>query len=216
ITLGFAGFVREGSNALVQIVCNATLRIYGGDIYVGIMTILNSVRDMTTLPINGLSSGSQPVLGFNFGARKPERVRKGILFTTIAGMIYGTALWAIVILFPHPFLAMFTKDPAILTAGRHAIRVYYAAFFMMIFQFSGQSTFIALGDSKYAIFFSIFRKVIIVVPLTILLPLLAGLGTDGVFLAEPVSNGIGGLTCYLTMIRVVWKKQLSTDAPLKE
>lgn len=76
----------------------------------------------------------------------------------------------------------------------------------MAFQFCGQSTFTALGKAKHAMFFSIFRKIIIVVPLTLILPYLFGLGVHGVFIAEPISNAIGGLACFITMIVTVYRK----------
>ena len=70
MTLGMSGFIMQGTNCLVQVVCNATLKIYGGDLYVGIMTVMNSVRDILSLSVNGLNSGAQPVLGYNYGAKK--------------------------------------------------------------------------------------------------------------------------------------------------
>ena len=89
--------------------------------------------------------------------------------------------------------------------GIGALQIYFFGFVFMAFQFAGQSTFQALGDAKHAIFFSLLRKVIIVVPLTLILPML-GLGVNGVFLAEPISNAIGGLACYLTMRMTIYKK----------
>lgn len=101
---------------------------------------------------------------------------------------------------------MFSESSAMISPGSHALRLYFFGFFFMAFQFSGQSTFVALGKSKFSIFFSLFRKVIVVVPLTIFLPRLWGLGTDGVFLAEPVSNAVGGLASFLTMLFVVGRE----------
>ncbi|NLZ83674.1 MAG: hypothetical protein GX915_08420 [Clostridiales bacterium] len=92
----------------------------------------------------------------------------------------------------------------LISNGLPALRIYFFGYFMMAFQFSGQSTFIALEKSRYAIFFSLLRKAIIVVPLTLLLPRIFNLGTTGVFLAEPISNFIGGAACFLTMIKTVW------------
>ena len=89
--------------------------------------------------------------------------------------------------------------------GIGAMKIYFFGFVFMALQFAGQSTFQALGDAKHAVFFSLLRKAIIVVPLTIVLPL-AGLGVSGVFLAEPISNVIGGLACFLTMRRTVYKR----------
>ena len=208
LSLGLAGFMVNGTNFLVQITCNMMLKRHGGslgDLYVGVMTIINSVRDIANLPIQGLTSGAQPVLGFNYGARQPERVRSGIRFMGFLGVGYTILFWGVILLFPHVFLGIFTTDPQILDLGVHALKIYFFGFCFMAFQFTGQSTFTGLGFSKRAIFFSLFRKAIIVVPLTILLPL-TFLGVDGVFWAEPVSNLIGGTACFVTMYVTVYRK----------
>lgn len=203
--LGMSGFIMQATNCLVQVVCNATLKVFGGDLYVGVMTVLNSVREILSLPVSGLTSGSQPVLGFNYGAKRYERVRQGIRFTAAIGIAYTLIAWVTVLLSPHLLLSIFTEDAAMLTAGEGALRLYFFGFFFMAFQFTGQSAFTALGYSKQAIFFSLLRKAVIVAPLTLLLPRV-GFGVDGVFLAEPISNAIGGLACFVTMYFVLYRK----------
>lgn len=204
LSLGVSGFIMQATNCLVQVVCNATLKEYGGDLYVGIMTVINSVREILSLPVGGLTNGSQPVLGYNYGARQYGRVRQGIRFTALVGIAYTTLAWLVVFVSPQLFMAMFTNDTEMIRQGIGALRLYFFGFFFMSFQFAGQSAFTALGYSKYAVFFSLLRKAVIVAPLTLLLPHL-GLGVDGVFLAEPVSNAIGGLACFLTMYAVVYR-----------
>ena len=205
LSLGVVGFIMKGTNSLVQIVCNATLQSYGGDLYVGVMTVVNSVREILFLPVSGISSGAQPVISFNYGAKKYSRVRQGIKFMTIACTAYTTISWMAVLLFPRFFVGLFSSDEALLIAGPAALNLYFFGFFFMAFQSSGQSAFQALGDARHAITFSLFRKVVIVVPLTILLPRL-GFGVDGVFMAEPVSNVLGGLACYTTMLLTVYRR----------
>ncbi len=206
VSLGMAGFIMAASNSTVQAVCNKTLSIYGGDIYIGVMTIINSVREIIGLPINGITGGSQPVISFNYGARKYVRVRQGIRFTAEVGFGYTAVMWALIMIFPMFFLRLFSSDQTLIAAGHEPILIYFAAFFMMSFQFAGQSTFVALGKSKQSIFFSMLRKVIIVVPLTIILPMIPAIGVYGVFLAEPVSNVLGGLASFLTMYFTVYRK----------
>ena len=205
IALGMSGFIMQGTNCLVQVVCNATLKIYGGDLYVGIMTVINSAREILSLPVSGITNGAQPVLGYNYGAKNYHKVRQGIRFTAVLGILYTLLAWLLVIMSPHLLLSVFTKDTAMITAGVNAMRLYFFSFFFMAFQFTGQSAFTALGYSRHAIFFSLLRKAVIVAPLTILLPKL-GFGVDGVFLAEPVSNAIGGLACFITMYFSLYKK----------
>lgn len=194
------------TNGLVQIVCNATLQRYGGDIYVGIMTVINSVREIVTMPVTGLTAASQPVIGYNYGARCYQRVKSAIRFTAVGCIIFTTVVWAVLFLEPRFFLQMFTKEPEILQHGVSAMRIYFCGIFMMALQFAGQSTAVALNRAKQAVFFSLFRKVIIVIPLTMLLPMIGNLRTDGVFWAEPISNVIGGTACFVTMLLTIWPK----------
>ena len=205
VTLGFPGFVMQGTNSLVQIVCNNQLQTYGGDLYVGIMTVLNSVREMVSLPISGLTHGSQPILGFNYGAKRNDRVKEAIRFTAILGICYMMAAWIGVMLLPRTLMGIFSEDAETISQGAKMLGIYFFGFVFMAFQFSGQTTFQALGKAKHAIFFSLLRKVIIVVPLTLLLPSL-GFGVEGVFLAEPISNLIGGLAAFITMWITVYRK----------
>lgn len=209
--LGFSGFIMAMTNCTVQIVCNATLQKWGGDLYVGVMTIINSLREMLSMPVTGLTHGSQPVLGFNFGAKEYGRVRQGIRFTTWISVLYSTFAWIILMVFTETFIHLFNSDPRLVEAGVPAVHLYFFGFFMMSFMFAGQSSFVALGKSKQAIFFSLFRKVIIVTPLTILLPYVMSPGVNGVFIAEPISNFIGGLASYLTMLYTVHR--LTNEPP---
>lgn len=208
--LGLANFIMSATNCLVQVVCNMTLRTWGGDLYVGVMTIVNSVRDILSLPANSITSGAQPVLSYNYGAGKYSRVRQGIRFTALFGMSYTVAAWLFVVCAPHLLVSVFTSDPAMIEAGTRALKIYFFGFVFMSFQFAGQSCFTALRCPKRAIFFSLLRKAVIVTPLTLLLPKL-GFGVDGVFLAEPISNAIGGLACFLTMWSTLYRRLPQED-----
>lgn len=205
VTLGTPGFIMQGTNCLVQVVCNATLQSWGGDLYVGVMTILNSVREILTLPVMGIANGAQPVLGYNYGAKQYKRVKEGIRFAVSAGIGYTVLAWVFVMLCPKLLITIFSDDSTLLEPGIRSLYIYFFGFFCMAFQFAGQSVFQALGKAKQAIFFSLLRKAIIVVPLTLILPSM-GFGVDGVFLAEPISNAIGGLACFLTMWFTLYQK----------
>ena len=201
--LGLSGFTMSVTNGLTQIACNRMLGIFGGDSYIAIMTVLNSVREIFMLPLNGVTSGAQPVLGFNYGAKEYGRVRQGVRFTTAVTIIYTVVAWIIVMLIPGVFIRMFSSDTTLLDNGIRSLQIFFFGFFMMAFQVSGQVVFVGLGKSRQAVFFSLLRKAIIVVPLTLFLPYVGGLGVMGVFMAEPISNVIGGTACFVTMLRVV-------------
>lgn len=159
--LGTSSFVMSFTDSLVQVACNATLRTFGGDLYISVMTVINSVRQIAQTPVMALSDGASPIISYNYGARKAPRVRRSIRFMTQLGFGYTLLIWGLISLFPAAFIRIFNQDAALL------------------------------------------RKAVIVVPLTLLLPYVAGLGVNGVFLAEPISNCIGGLACYITMRRTV-------------
>ncbi len=203
--LGTANFIMQGTNCFVQVACNATLQNYGGDLYVGIMTVTNSIRDIFSLPITGIVNGAQPVISYNYGAKEYSRVKQGIHFNTIVGAAYTMLAWALVLIFPRVWFGIFSDDLQMMEAGIGMLQIYFFGFVFMALQFAGQSTFQALGDAKHSIFFSLLRKAIIVIPLTLILPMV-GLGVKGVFLAEPISNVIGGVACYTTMRLTVYKK----------
>jgi Na+-driven multidrug efflux pump len=209
--LGLSGFVMAITNSAVQIMCNASLKFYGGDLYVGVMTVINSIREVISLPVSGLTNGSQPVIGYNYGAHAYERVRSAIKFMSVICITYTVIAWGILNMFPHFFIQIFNHDTELINAALPSLRIYFFGFFMMSLQFSGQSVFVALGKSKQAVFFSLLRKAFIVIPLTILLPKLFQLGTFGVFLAEPISNFIGGTACFVTMLLTIWPELKSTD-----
>lgn len=203
ISLGMSGFFMAFTNSLVQIVCNATLQTWGGDIYVGVMTVLNSVRDIFTMPVQGLTNGASPVMSFNYGEKAYDKIKKAIKFVTIVCVVYTFTGWGILKLAPEFFIHIFNNDPELLRKGVPALHIYFFGFCFMALQFTGQSVFVALGKAKRATFFSLLRKAFIVVPLTILLPHVNGLGTDGVFWAEPISNLTGGCACFFTMLATV-------------
>lgn len=203
--LGTSNFVMAGTNCLVQVACNSTLQAYGGDIFIGVMTVTNSVREIFHLPVSGLMGGAQPVISFNYGARAYGRVKEAIRFNTVIGVVYTMVSWLFVVLFPEFWFRIFSDDLTLLQTGVPMLRIYFFGFVFMSLQFAGQSVFQAVGDAKHAIFFSLLRKAFIVVPLTLVLPAV-GFGVTGVFLAEPVSNIIGGLASYLTMRMTVYRR----------
>lgn len=215
VALGMSGFTMAITNSSVQIMYNVSLQHYGGDLYVGIMTVINSVREVISMPVSGMTNSCQPVIGFNYGAGEYKRVKKAIKFVSIVAIIYTTAMWGLVHGFPEFFIRIFNKEPELIQAGIPSLRIYYFGFFFMSLQFAGQSVFVGLGKAKRAVFFSIFRKVVIVIPLIFFIPQILGNGTAGVLMAEPVSNLIGGSACFITMLATVWP-ELSGKKKKKE
>lgn len=209
ISMGFTGFVMEITNAATQIVCNKTLVKYGkeqSDTYIMIMTIISSVRSVMSVAVNGITSGAQPVIGFNYGAKKYDRVKKGIRTMAIFGFVYTAVAWLIIFLFPGFFISLFSKDAQANAMAVPYLHIFFMAYVFMSLQFAGQSTFMSLGKAPQAIFFSLLRKALLVIPLTIILPMYLADPISGVFWAEPVSNIIGGSASFFTMFFTVYRK----------
>ncbi len=202
-SLGTAGFIMQLTNSLVTICCNNVLSVTGGDIYISVMTIISSVRQLVETPIYAMNEGTSPILSYNYGARRPARVRKAGVVMGLMIFGYTAIMWSMIILIPHTLIQVFTSDASLIADSVPALKQYFAAFIFMDLQYIGQTIFKSLNKKKQAIFFSLLRKVFIVVPLTYLMPYALGMGTDGVFLAEPVSNVIGGSLCFITMLCTV-------------
>ena len=203
ISLGMAGFIMQLTNSLVTICCNNVLAVTGGDIYISVMTIVSSVRQLVETPIHAMNEGSSPILSYNYGARRPKRVRKAGIVMSIMVLGYTAIMWGLIILAPRTLIQIFSSDTVLIDNSVTALNQYFAAFIFMDLQYIGQTFFKSLNKKKQAIFFSLLRKVFIVVPLTYFMPYVLNMGTDGVFLAEPVSNVIGGSLCFITMLCTV-------------
>jgi len=204
MALGASGFVMSLTNSLIQIVCNKTLLAHGGDLYVGVMTVINAVREIAFMPVQGLNSGASPIMGFNYGAGENERLRGAIRFSTMCTVAYTVAIWLAIMLAPQAFAALFTPERELIDAAVRSLRLYFAMSVFMSLQMTSQTVFVALGKSKQAVFFSMLRKAVIAAPLTVLLPRLVGV--DGVFLADTVSQIIGGLACGGTMYFTLYRR----------
>ena len=215
ISLGTSSFVMQFTNSLVSISCNSVLAHFGGDIYISVMTIITSVRQILETPIMAVGEGASPIIGYNYGARRPDRFRSCIALMTGIGLLYTFFVWVLILVFPQMFIRIFSPDAAIMADAVPALHTYFFAFIFQTLQYSGQTTFKSLNKKKRAIFFSLLRKVVMVVPLTYLLPYAFGLGTTGVFMAEPVSNFIGGTACFITMLLTILPelKSMEQESP---
>ena len=206
LSLGIAGFTMAFTNSAVSFAYNSTLSRLGGDTHVAVMTILNSLRELSFMPASGVTEAAKPVLGYNYGAREWERCKACIRVMVLMVASYCLVVWAAFMLAPGFFVRIFNSDPELLELGIYGIRHYYAMIFFMTFMMAGQNTFTGLGLAKRAVFFSLLRKFIILLPLIYLMPAITGLGANGVFWAEPVSQFLGAGACFTTMYFTVYRK----------
>lgn len=190
VALGFSPFIMQSTESVLAVCFNTSLQKYGGDLAVGAMTILGSVMQFWVLPLHGLAQGAQPIISFNYGAGNASRVKKafGLLFRS--SVIYSSAMWAGVMLFPQLFTGMFTSNPGLTSMTVHAARIYMGVSLLMGVQMSCQNTFLALGKAKESIFLALLRKIILLIPLIFILPLFMRNKVDAVFMAEPIADAI--------------------------
>lgn len=194
IALGISPFIMQFTESILNVCFNTSLLKYGGDMAVGAMTILASVMQFSMLPLQGLTQGAQPIVGYNFGAGDITRVKKAFRLLFTCCMSFTTAIWLLCMLTPRIFIGIFTADSDLASYTAWAIRVYMALTLIFGIQISCQQTFIALGNAKISALLAMLRKVVLLIPLIYLLPLFFTDKVFAVFLAEPVADAIAVTT----------------------
>lgn len=203
--LGFASFIMNITESALSAVFNANLRDFGGDLYVAVMTVITSVSQVIFMPLSGFAQGATPVIGYNFGAGRFDRVKAGFRFMLLVTGIYAVFSWLFTMLFPELWVGMFNSDVSLIQAAIPMFRIYFAMNFIMCLQMCAQNTFVAIGDAKKATFFAVFRKLILLIPLIFMLPRM-GMGIKGVFAAEPIADTISAVTCFTTFMLLKYRK----------
>ena len=208
--LGVSTFVMIATESILSISFNSSLARYGGDIAVGAMTIITSATQLLSMPVQGLCQGAQPIMSFNFGAGKGDRVKQAFRLQFIICVAYAAAFWAACMLVPQMFASIFSTDPELVRYTAWAMRVYMAGIFSTGFQVSCQQSFVALGQAKISLLMACLRKLILLIPLIFILPLILQDKVFAVFLAEPVSDIIAAtVNCSAFFIR--FNKILATS-----
>ena len=206
IALGASPFVMQFTESILNICFNVSLRAYGGDIALGVMAVLSSVMQFALLPITGMTQGSQPIVSYNYGAGKLDRVRSAFFNLLKCSVTYAVILWALAMLFPQIFMHMFTTDPNYIAMGTWAMRVYTAGICVMGVQYACQQTFVALGNARTSLCLALLRKVILLIPLIFILPhILTDHKVFAVFLAEPVADILAAATTAALFFRYLKK-----------
>ncbi len=188
LALGVSGFVMTSTESLLNICFNASLSRFGGDLAVGSMTIIASCGQLITMPVQGLTQGCQPIISFNYGAGKTDRVKKCFQLTLLSAAVVTALYWMATMLVPQAFVRIFNSDPALIAHTTWTMRVYMAGIFSLGFQVACQQTFMALGQAKTSLLLACLRKLILLIPLIFILPFFFENKVFAVFLAEPVSD----------------------------
>ena len=209
LALGISTFVMLSTESILSISFTSSLSRYGGDLAVGAMTILSSVMQFAMLPLQGMTQGGQPIISYNYGAEKLDRVKSAFKLQLMACFIYALALWLLAMFVPSLFAMIFTSDPDLVEITSWALRIYLFAIPMMGIQVACQQTFIAFGNSKTSAFLAIFRKLIVLIPLIYILPMILTDKVFAVFLAEPIADTIASVTT-ATLFYISLKKMIRT------
>ncbi len=188
LALGFSSFVMLSTESLLSICFNSSLARYGGDIAVGAMTVITSASQLASMPIQGFCQGGQPIISFNFGANKPERVKKAFRLVFCVCVAYAALFWVLMMAVPGLIAGIFTSDAELVRYTEWAMRIYMAGIFAMGFQTSCQQSFMALGQAKISLLLACLRKLILLIPLIFILPAFFDDKVFAVLLAEPVSD----------------------------
>ncbi len=212
--LGLAPFIMQSTESLVNIVLNRGLQTYGGDLYVGTLTIMTSLLQFVVLPIQGVVQGAQPIISYNFGAgntaRAKETFRRLLIVTFSATVLCSLIL----VLFPGVFARIFTPDQELLKLTTHAMPIYFAGIWAFGLQVSCQGTFLALGQAKISLFLALLRKIILLIPLALILPNF--LGALGIYWAEPIADilaSVTSLSVFLAKRRKIFIKNETPPLP---
>ena len=196
--LGISPFVMQATESLVNITLNSGLQTYGGDLYVGSMTILASVMQLIVTPIQGITQGIQPIISYNFGAGNKERVKKTFSVSLVVTLTVTTLCCLLTVLFPTIFARLFTSQSELIAVVGKVLPIYMAGIWIFGIQMACQSAFMGMGQAKISLFLALLRKVVLLIPLAIILPRF--FGVIGIYYAEPIADVTAALTTGLLFL----------------
>lgn len=171
------------------------------------MTILSSLMQFAMFPLQGFAQGAQPIISFNYGAKKPKRIKEVFKLLLIICISFSFAFWLIVMLFSTPLMKIFTPNPELIVFASRAVKIYMAVICLFGIQIACQQTFVSLGNAPVSLFLAIFRKIILLIPLIYIVPLLMENKCDAVFLAEPIADFLAVSTTAI-MFAIIFKKAM--------
>ena len=211
MALGVSPFIMQSTESLISVVMSSGLQRYGNDVYVGSLTILQSIMQLTSTPINGFTQGVQPILSYNFGAGKLNRVKQAYrrIIAVTAG--FSFLLTALEMMFPKVLARMFTQDEELIALVGHAAPIFLAGMLIFGIQMGCQTTFMGLGQAKISLFMALLRKVFLLVPFALIFPMVTG-KADSIYFAECTADALAATICgtvFALKIRKILEKKIS-------
>ena len=210
LALGSAPFVIQSTEAFVTIVLNNGLQKYGGDLYVGSLTILQSVMQLIVVPINGMTQGVQPIISYNYGARNFDRVKKSFKILVTIDLCITVTACLLTQFIPGMFASIFTPEAELIMLVEKVMPIFFAGIWIFGVQMACQSTFMGMGQAKISLFLALLRKVFLLIPLSLILPNFFEEKVYGVYYAEPIADVLAAITTGCVFL-VTMKKLLKTE-----
>ena len=214
--LGISSFIMISTESVLSISFTSSLAEFGGDVAVGAMTVLTSINQLITMPLSGVCQGGQPLISYNYGAKKFDRVKEAFFCQFGVCVAYTVLFWAAMMIFPNFFAGIFTSDVALVEYTAWAIRIFLACGFSVGFQISCQQAFMALGQAKISLVMALLRKVILLIPLIFVLPNFFADKAFAVFLAEPVADIVAAAVTTFMFFRFFIKMLKAGKCATKE
>ena len=213
-SIGVSPFSMQIAQSIVQVLANNALKTYGGDLAIGAMTIINSVAMIFMMPIFGLNQGSQPIIGYNYGAEKYKRVKQAVKSATLVATIIVSIGWIITQAAPHLLISIFNRDEQLVGIASTGMRIFLFMLPVVGAQVISSNYFQSIGKAKISMFLSLLRQVILLIPCLIILPKIFGL--TGVWLAGAVSDGLSSLITLIIFFMSVRKLKDKEEIVAKE
>jgi Na+-driven multidrug efflux pump len=199
LALGVSTFIMRTTESAINIVFNNQLLKYGGDMYVGAMTIMQSAMMLIIVPLSGYIYGVQPVVSFNYGARKVHRVKETIIVSLLFLTGISVTYYLIAASIPHIFASFFTSDPLLMGIVTEMLPIFMLGTSLFAIQMTAQMFFVGTGKAKTSLFIALFRKVIMLIPLALIFPKFYGV--SGVYYSEPVADLVSIAVCSILLIK---------------
>lgn len=211
-SIGMAPFAMQLAASVVNSLFNQNLAHYGGDAAIGAFGVIGAIANFLLLPVIGVNMGAQPIIGFNYGAKRYARVIETLKKAIIAATIITTFGFALLELFPHQMMAAFTKDTSIISIGTQGMRILVIMFPFVGFQIVGGNLFQAIGKGRLALLLALLRQVVILIPALLILPRFWHL--NGIWISAPIADGLATIITLLILLpELRWLKSQPEGAP---
>ena len=208
MALGVSPFIMQSTESLISVCFNTSLQKYGGDVAVGSMTIMASLMQAVMMPLQGLTQGMQPIISYNYGASRLDRVKRAFMLTLCSCVLYTVAVWLMIQIYPQVFARIFSTDQELIDYCAWALRVYFGATCLFGAQMACQQTFVSLGKAVHSLFLAVLRKIILLIPLIYILPPFMENKVAAVFLAEPIADFLAVVSTVTLFFLTVGRKML--------